>query len=454
MLLDAPLLRAIACALGLAPLAGCAEADVHAPLDVEVTASPLLANVLTVTWETEIEGTSWVEWGEVGALDRETPHAGAGTEHAVTVLGIPVAGTVELRAVTETVDGARLESATQTLTLAPPEPPLPELTLEVPNDELGGYVLMNVGEPQHYTVLIVDRQGRPVWYADGGETALSTSSVISRDGKAVLFNSYPLQMLEPSGSVRRRELDGSSESRVETPGQHHDFVELPDGSIAYLATRLGEWGGESIIGDGIYQSDGAGGSTERFSAWNELEPYAMCNHFQPVLYADDNWDWVHANSLRYEEGEDTFLLMSRNLDALFAIDRQTGVIDWQLGGTDSDFPLPDGEGFDHAHFSDAWPDGFTVFDNGLHRSPHLSRVSEYAYDADARTATRVWSFDRDTFDDSLGDVKKLDAGYLISWSTEGLATQVDEAGATVWEVRAPADFRIGHVTLVEDLYAP
>jgi outer membrane protein assembly factor BamB len=84
--------------------------------------------------------------------------------------------------------------------------------------------------------------------------------------------------------------------------------------------------------------------------------------------------------------------------------------------------------------SQAWSDGFVVFDNGYHHQPAVSRAVEYALDVEARTIERVWSFtsENSTFNPVLGDVLKLENTYLVSWTVEGMLTEITPDGTVVW----------------------
>ena len=444
-------LRLAAAATAL--LAACTEDDEPgasargAALVATVTASALLPNVVTVRWSTATPSASQVEWGEGDAFDHTTPRVSASLEHEVTVFGAPIHGAFALRAVSVGADGQRTESPPLDLVLPAPDgaPPDAEATTTA---ELDGYILVNLGVADTYWAAIVDRAGRVVWYAPAAPGWRSTSSTLSRDRRAVLYNSHSLDMLEQVGTVNRRALDGSAESAVDAPGGHHDFVELPDGRIALLRVDVREWEGKPVMGDTIAVTDDDGGFTTAFSAWDSMIPAPMCSHFEPVAYADNSWDWLHANSLRYDDATASFLLMSRNLDALFAIDAERGDVRWQLGGVASDFQFTNDAGWDHGHFSDWSPGRLAVFDNGLHRSPNRSRAVVYAVNEAERSVTLESEVANDAFEESLGDVKTLDDGVLVAWSNDGRLTQVDADGQEVWRLQFPDDVRLGHATLL------
>ena len=104
--------------------------------------------------------------------------------------------------------------------------------------------------------------------------------------------------------------------------------------------------------------------------------------------------------------------------------------------------------------SHAWSDGFVVFDNGYHHPTKASRAVEYHIDHAAGTVEPVWSFSSEagTFSPLLGDVRKLDDTYLISWTVGGMLTEVDSAGTVVWRASAELGNATGRVLVLPSLY--
>jgi hypothetical protein len=92
--------------------------DVEGAFDVVLTTDERFLTVVTATWTTEFQGTSWVEYGLDGALDHVTPEHGPGASHAVPVLGMKAGRDYSFRAVSVDEAGQRWESAVQSLSLA------------------------------------------------------------------------------------------------------------------------------------------------------------------------------------------------------------------------------------------------------------------------------------------------------------------------------------------------
>ena len=193
-----------------------------------------------------------------------------------------------------------------------------------------------------------------------------------------------------------------------------------------------------------------------FEDWDE--PFSLdCQHQRAPHYVfADSFDYSHCNSLMYDESDDTWLMMCKNLDALFKIDRATGQIIWRAG-EGGDFAITgDSEynAWSHGHMSHFWGDGMVVFDNGYHHDTK-SRVVEYAVDQDARTLELVWSYDdpEGRFVPLLGDGRKLPSGNVLpSWTSLGILKEITRDGDVVWEAEADLGEGLGRVRWIEDLY--
>jgi outer membrane protein assembly factor BamB len=74
-------------------------------------------------------------------------------------------------------------------------------------------------------------------------------------------------------------------------------------------------------------------------------------------------DYFHMNSVT-EDGDGHLLISARNTHAIYRIDRETGDVDWTLGGSSSDFRMLGDARFAWQHDAERRPDGtITLFDN-------------------------------------------------------------------------------------------
>jgi hypothetical protein len=170
-------------------------------------------------------------------------------------------------------------------------------------------------------------------------------------------------------------------------------------------------------------------------------PGVACSHVTQELRATGGLDWTHANSVLELPGSGLLLMNARNLDTLYAFDAESGALAWRMGGQRSDFSDLSGDAlWDHAHISDVWEGGMLIFDNGNHRSPNSSRITELAIDLEARTVEKVWDSGSGAlgFVNVVGDARRLPGGnVLVSTGGLGGLMELDRAGMLLWKLESP-----------------
>jgi len=257
-------------------------------------------------------------------------------------------------------------------------------------------------------------------------------------------------------------LDGTVREPSRLPLGHHDYAELPDGQVAWIAAdiRDAEVEGETIAvaGDsvqvrqeGLEEVEG----DQVFSYWDLTDPYVSCDHFYVDANRTGAMDWTHANSLIYLPEDESMVVLSKNLDALVKFDLASGERQWQIGGRDETLsPLGSSRGWSHPHLSHVWEDGFVIFDNAYHTGS-ASQVTEYRYDLASGIYERVWNYTHpdESFIQILGDVRKLpDATYLVSWTSLGTLSRIDADGDVLWQAESQLGAATGRLSFIEDLY--
>ena len=152
----------------------------------------------------------------------------------------------------------------------------------------------------------------------------------------------------------------------------HDFVELPDGGVAWIAADWRKRDGQWIRGNRVMERDASGVLREVTSVWDHLE--------LDIDQVDQATGWTHANALDYLPEEDAYLLGLRNLHTVLWIERSSGEMRWSFGGAQSDFAfLGSGQLPYHPHQFQWVDDGLLLFDNRS-SDERASRVVEYALD--------------------------------------------------------------------------
>lgn len=457
----------------LALLGACAPSKDEGPghaasYGVRVDTSDVIPTVATVSWTAENAATTWVEYGLDGAFDQATPElAATGSQHHRTLLGLKAGYTYDLRAVTVTTDGRTLLSDPSSVTLAPPPAEMTRLTVSDHDEQAaapGGFILTALLEPDEAWVVILDRDGDYVWYrrADDGLGVVSTRFDPARE--SVVWGQHDIAQESDKGGIARVRLDGTEETITRSFQAHHDFTVLPDGSYAFISidSQYVEIDGETtyVAADRILETSERASepddTVEVFSMFTDYrELWNPCSHFDDPVFGTLARDFSHGNSLLYSADRDAYALMSKNLDNILVIDRQSGEVLYEIGGLYGAIATEDSSDmWRHGHYSQQWDGGLTVFDNNYHSEDPASRANEYALDLEAGTLELVWTYTSEggRFNALLGDVKRLDDTYLVSWTELGMLTEVDEDGRVVWQAQAELGTGFGRVTWVPSLY--
>ena len=324
-------------------------------------------------------------------------------------------------------------------------------------------------------LVILDPQARVVWWKQAQPGQALLTPVLSRDGEALLWGEYDADRGEDTGTWYRVRLDGTELTSRPIPQGHHAAVEMPDGGVAWLALdwrTVENTDGEAyhMASDRIYEGSATDDATfvERFNTFDDHggPPAFTCKHITDPFerFGESGMEWTHGNSLAYLESEDAFYLNAKFTDWLLKIDRSTGHLLWQLGGYGSDFTFPDGSPtftsaltpalVSHGHMSEVWEGGMVIYDNGDHRTPPVSAVSEYAWNEEERTVERVWTYPHPEGGHTyvLGDVKKLQDGtYLVGWGGLSELMVVTPDHRVTWHVTVPSRYIVGRVLPLEHL---
>lgn len=289
-------------------------------------------------------------------------------------------------------------------------------------------------------VVIVDRAGRVVW---ANRTPLQRSSMharVARDGRTLLLDRNSFWPTFDGGAASRVDqvtIDGTVVHTFQTPGMHHPFTDMPDGSIAY---GLDAAGSDEVLRilhvDGTYED-----------VWS-------CEQWLQSIGLNDS---CASNTITYDEATNKFLFSFYSLETIVEIDRTTGAVDrwWgQLGGSWR-FDPPGSELW--------WQHGGVITDDGTLLTSTDSTaaggetiVREYALDDATATLVQEWVFG---LGDGLlagvmGEVVRLPNGNTVH--NTGALPRLREAatdGVVVWDIAWGTAGAVGRSMPIADLYA-
>ncbi|MFL6024975.1 MAG: aryl-sulfate sulfotransferase [Marmoricola sp.] len=311
---------------------------------------------------------------------------------------------------------------------------------------------------------IIDRNGVPVYAVPAAPSDLDLKEqpdgeiTVSRLTQSSGSTGYDLVTLDSQlAEGTRRHVLGSL---TNTDG--HDSVRMTDGSTLLVGYEPNAATG--LIDATIQKISPTGTPVFTWTSAAIANETTAANPGQaiPADYAHINSVWPAANG--------DVIASFRHLSVVLRIATvshdgyQPGDIVWRLGGRHSDFtfvddPFPGGPCAQHS--ATELPDGhILLYDNGSNgfcidpadpTGPTIdrgvTRVSEYALDTGAGTATLVWSYaPPDTYAWFAGSARRLGNGdTLIGWADdrEILATEIDAAKQVLWEATTP-DAEPGH----------
>lgn len=299
------------------------------------------------------------------------------------------------------------------------------------------YVIAAVAWNRGWTV-IIDRQARLVW---AHQTPWGFTSLYSRpsyDGCDILVdhNSYWSQFDDGEASqIQRMKIDGSVVATYDTPGLHHPFVELDEGSLV--------WGA----------ADGNRETVEKLTPAGNQESIWSCQDFHDALGIQS---YCQSNTLFWNEADDTFLFSLYSDETIVEFDHASGETlryfghlpgAWEFDPQDSAFHWQHG-----GHFTEA---GTLITSSHATRDSDECVVREYSLDEPNQVLQEVWNFGVGLGIEAevMGEVHRLPGGNTLhNYGSGGRLREVTPDGTLVWEVMWEGQLELGRSTPLDGLY--
>lgn len=421
------------------------------------TGSPITAFTLSVddevrtmvraAWPDDGATEAWVEYRFDGGDWLVAPRVDA---TSAVLLGLPPATDVEARLVSivggETVTSAPADVTTGSLPSSVIAP-----TVSVANLDLADpapWLMISVATggwtfEGPYYVVIVDRQGRVVWYDEVPQELMSFYPSVARDGTHIWYDAADVfGMSAAESSVHRRTLDGRWATRLAVPNMGQAIAEGPDGAFFFEHRTSAEKQLRRLAADGTTTTE-----------WD------CAAHFDTIGVSARGCDM---NACNWDEARDTVLVSQFVTDTVFEIDLATGEPVRQMGQLDEGAPYtfdPPESMFAYQHDPHWTADGTLLVSTHIDGVNGTQVAAEYVVDDATRTLTRVWAYtSTDAWATQLGEARRLPNGNtLVGYGQDGALREVTPDGTVVWHAEWPRDdygYRVvGHASAIDDLYA-
>lgn len=108
---------------------------------------------------------------------------------------------------------------------------------------------------------------------------------------------------------------------------HHDALELPNHNLLVTIS-----GGDKYAEDVIAEIDYKTGKTVKVIDFKKLLPSSMYRNYNSTTTKGGKIDWLHMNSLYYDQKTGNLLVSARNQDITMSINYKTGKINWIYSG--------------------------------------------------------------------------------------------------------------------------
>ncbi len=431
--------------------------------DIEIDLSEVVPTVAVVSWKTSEPSTGQVAFGPVGDLVYETATSTEpATEHQATLVGLKQASQAAL-VITASTDAGSVVSEEQPFEtgLLPAGTPSIEHSVFEAGAAYGGFLIVPFLQAEVSWICLLDPDGEVVW-AYVAEFGVHRA-VPTLDGTGLVYQHMLPEDAEPPLGIQIVRLDwtGRELQRRATENGHHDFVLIDDDHFAVLGVRnvVYQAGTEDEWTVAVDTIETMGWEDEAEILWNvldHLDPYQIPG-VQPETSEDLPFtDWSHGNYLRHEPERGRYLVVLRHLDAIIAVDDESGDQLWALSNSWGDFHGADGEILlEWPHSVEPVGDDLWVFNQTYDTATEAcSDARLLTLDADSGTATttRVYTNDECSKCEYLGSTHPLTGGdILVSFSQAGLIDQVSPSGELIARTSTSFGFQVGYLTTLDTL---
>lgn len=293
-----------------------------------------------------------------------------------------------------------------------------------------------------YSHVIIDREGKPVWYLRPVERKINESDLIrdvriTPQGTITLLATQNIYELDVDGNIL---WTGPNDGTVSGQGRefyHHDFKRLPNGNYMVLGNELLV----RTVPGGTDTAQVNFGTIIEYTFWGKpVWVWRSKDYFKDSeIFNSKNAQGkpmasLHLNAFSVDEKGDYVYAGFRDLNRIIKIEKATGKVVGDYGGGL----------FWHQHDASILPDGkIAVFNNDSISDPKISSSAiVFAPPAKPGEKPRItWKFDCKM--DSLSDGKSLKMGsidllpngnYLVNMGAVNRVIEVSKDKKVHWDI--------------------
>ena len=227
----------------------------------------------------------------------------------------------------------------------------------------------------------------------------------------------------------------------------HGFLTCDDIEFVDLSAYGSSYDSSQVIGMILQELDANHNVVFEWRSWDHFQIDDAVSSISLTTYIVDP---VHTNSIELDSDQN-IIILSRHMNEITKIDRNTGDIIWRWGGEHNMFTYINDDAF---HFGEphdirVWPGGnFSMFNNNYQNNQPRANAKSYHLDQTNLTATLIFKYEHPDVNghtvhpSGLGSVQLLPNGnYFICWGFVDLSvaefpnfTEVDTAGNIHWEM--------------------
>jgi outer membrane protein assembly factor BamB len=309
--------------------------------------------------------------------------------------------------------------------------------------------------PVQQGLMIIDRQGRLVWFqpVTGGKPF---------DLNAQLYKGKPA-LTWWQGTVTGAhglgvgEIADSSYQRVATVRggdglvtDLHDLV-LTSRGTALITAYETTTGSLSSVGQSRTSRIFVGHAQEIDLAtgkvlfdWRSLDHVPLSESFQPTPRSPKGtFDYFHINSVA-ETDDGNLLISARNTWTVYKVDRSNGQVIWRLNGKRSDFSVASAARFYWQHHARQNGTGVTLFDNAGPHKERQSRGLSLSVNTSSKRVDLIQAYIHPArfLAEALGSVQVLDDGHVfVGWGDQPYFSEFAPDGTLLWDGQLPIGVR-------------